>query len=85
MEYMVFAKPIISFDLEESVYSLKDAGVIIESNDIGKMSDEIINLISDNTRKKQLGDNALKRVKELSWDVVSLPLLDLYNDITKTK
>lgn len=85
MEYMVFEKPIISFDLKESVYSLKNAGVIIKSNDIDKMSYEIISLISDEARKKQLGDNALKRVKELSWDVVSLPLLDLYNDITKSK
>ena len=81
MEYMVFKKPVVSFSLKESMYSLKDSGVFIEPNDTELMAKAIIELIGNKEKQKVLGEKAGKRVKELSWDVVSKPLLDLYQRI----
>jgi glycosyltransferase involved in cell wall biosynthesis len=78
MEYMVFQKPVVSFSLKESVFSLKDAGLFVPPNDTDQMAKAIIKLINNEPQKKQLGENAEKRVKELSWDKVSRPLIEAY-------
>ncbi|MFX0196785.1 MAG: glycosyltransferase family 4 protein [Candidatus Hodarchaeota archaeon] len=83
MEYMIYGKPIVSFALKESMISLKDAGVFVPPNDTDKMAETIIELISDGKRVKALGANARKRVKELSWDKVSKPLIEAYEKARK--
>jgi glycosyltransferase involved in cell wall biosynthesis len=42
------------------------------------MAEEIIKLIKDPQKREQLGKNALERVKELTWDKVSVKLIDAY-------
>lgn len=80
MEYMVFRKAIVSFDLRESSISLKDAGLLIPLNDVDRMAQAVIDLIKDEKTKNKLAENAAQRVKELSWDRVSVPLLELYRN-----
>ena len=81
MEYMVFEKPVVSFALKESMYSLKDAGLFVEPNDTDQMARAIIELIGNKEKREIMGKNAGRRVKELSWDVVSKPLISLYQKI----
>lgn len=81
MEYMVFQKPVVSFALKESMFSLKDAGVFVKPNDTEKMAKAILELISDDDRKNKLGINAKERVKDLSWDKVSAPLIQAYENL----
>ena len=78
MEYMIYGKPVVSFALKESIYSLGDAGVFVKPNDAGKMAKAILNLAQNEKRKKDLGAKGKKRVKELSWDKVSRPLIGAY-------
>jgi glycosyltransferase involved in cell wall biosynthesis len=82
MEYMVFKKPVVSFALKESMYSLKDAGLFIEPNDTDQMARAIIELIGNKEKREIMGLNASKRAMEISWDVVSKPLIDLYQRIS---
>lgn len=81
MEYMVFQKPVVSFKLKESMFSLGDAGVFVEANDTDKYAKAIINLINDKDMRRKLGESGKKRIKELSWDKVSIPLLQAYKQI----
>ncbi|MBN1363348.1 MAG: glycosyltransferase family 4 protein [Syntrophaceae bacterium] len=81
MEYMIFQKPVVSFALKESMYSLQDAGIFIPNDDTEKMADAIVNIISDKQLQKQLGINAELRVQQLSWDKVSLPLIHTYESL----
>lgn len=81
MEYMVFEKTIITFSLKESVLTLKDAGLFVPPNDTDEMAKTIITVINNNEIRAKLGQNARKRVKELSWEKVSRPLVDAYNSI----
>ena len=81
MEYMVFQKPVISFALKESMFSLGDAGVFIQPNDTEEMARAILELVRDENRRKKYGIKAAERVKELSWDRVSQPLLQAYKSL----
>jgi len=81
MEYMVFEKPVVSFALKESMFSLKNAGVFIPPNDTEKMAKAIIELIDDRQLRSKLGAIARRRVKQLSWDKVSIPLIQAYESL----
>jgi len=81
MEYMIFKKPVVSFALKESALSLNDAGLLIPPNDTDKMARKIIDLINNVQLREKLGKNAGKRVQELSWDKVSMPLIEAYTKI----
>ena len=76
---MVYEKPVVSFALKESMFSLKDAGVFVKPNDTAEMARLILELIKDEKRKKELGIKAAERVKELSWAKVSIPLIQAYS------
>ena len=82
MEYMVYEKPVVSFALKESVFSLQDAGLFVPPNDTDQMAQKIVELMKDPTQCAVLGRNAAKRVKEVSWDRVSKPLIAAYEDIS---
>lgn len=83
MEYMIYEKPIISFALKESMFSLQDAGLFVPPNDTEKFARTIIELINDKKRRELLGLNASRRFKDLSWDKVSKPLIEAYEKLAK--
>lgn len=83
MEYMIFGRPIVSFDLKESQYSVKDAGIFVPSNDTQAMAKAIIDLMNNAKYRQKLGENAVKRVQELTWQKVSTPLLTAYEYLNK--
>ena len=78
MEYMVFGKPTICFTLKESMYSLKDAGAFVPANNTEEFAKSVIDLINDEDKRRKLGENAKKRIKKLSWEKVSIPLINAY-------
>lgn len=83
MEYMAFGKPVVSFALKESINSLKNAGLFVSPNDINEMATKIIELANNEKKMEKLGKNAFHRVKEISWEKVSKPLLELYQLLEK--
>ncbi|RJR18162.1 MAG: glycosyltransferase [Desulfobacteraceae bacterium] len=85
MEYMAFGKPVVSFALRESMFSLGDAGVFVAPNDTDEMARALIALIGDNERRKALSAAALARVSELTWERVSSPLLSSYSELSHKK
>ena len=82
MEYMIFGKPIISFSLKETIYTLGDVGIFVPSNDNEQFALKIIEIIKNEELRLQIGFRAQKRVNRFSWNEVSKPLLDAYQKLS---
>ena len=82
MDYMLLGKPIVSFDLKESIYSAGDAAVYIENNDYEEFGNAIINLLSDSEKCKMMGEFGKEKVeKELKWEYSINKLTSIYNTL----
>lgn len=68
MEYMAYALPSVSFDLEETRVSGGDSAIYVPSGDIGAFADAVEALLGDPERRVALGRAARERVAtELDW------------------
>lgn len=84
LDYMAFAKPIVSFDLTETKNSAQEAAVYIIPNDIKKFAEAISELLDDPTKRKAMGQFGRQRVvNELSWSHTHKDLLKAYRKVTK--
>jgi glycosyltransferase involved in cell wall biosynthesis len=84
MEYMAFAKPIVSFDLKETRVSAADAALFVPVNDEVAFAKAIIELMDDPLRCKKMGEAGRKRVEEkLQWAIVGQNLVDAYRTLLR--
>jgi glycosyltransferase involved in cell wall biosynthesis len=82
MEYMAYAKPIVTFDLKETRFSAREAAVYVPPNDEAKFAESIVSLMSSPDLRQTLGEIGRQRVeKELQWAVVSRNLLAAYQTL----
>jgi glycosyltransferase involved in cell wall biosynthesis len=82
MEYMAYAKPIVTFDLRETRFSAQSAAVYIPPNDELEFAKGIIKLMDSPAMRKELGEFGRKRVEnDLQWSVVSRKLLEAYRSL----
>lgn len=80
MEYMAYAKPIVTFDLKETRYSARDAAVYVEPNREDKFAEAIARLMDEPEARKRMGEFGRKRVEEeLQWLKVSRNLVKAYD------
>ena len=85
MEYMVFEKPVVSFELKESMYSLGQAGIFVKPNDTMLFSQALLDLVDNPEKREEIGKYGRERLKELSWDKVSQNLLKAYQYLEEPK
>lgn len=79
LEYMVFAKPIVAFDLKEIHYSARRAALYARPNDIRQFALKIAALIDDPELRLSMGLYGRTRVlNELAWIHTHPPLLEAY-------
>ena len=79
MEYMAYAKPIVTYDLKETRYSAQEAAVYVPPNDELEFARAIAGLLAAPERRKAMGDFGRKRVEtDLQWAVVGQNLLAAY-------
>ncbi len=68
MEYMSFGLPVLAFDLRETRASAAEAGVYATPNDIEEMARLLVELIDDESRRRDMGAAGRRRVEqELAW------------------
>lgn len=80
MEYMAYAKPIVTFDLKETRFSAQAAALYVPPNDELAFAQAISKLMDAPAMRKELGEFGRKRVEsDLQWSVVSKKLLDAYS------
>lgn len=82
MEYMAFSKPIVSFDLKETMYSAQDAASFVPANDELAFAKATVELMDDPKRRMRMGKFGRQRIEnELQWKVVGQKLLDAYKHL----
>ncbi len=82
LEYMAFAKPIVSFDLVESRYSADDAALYAQPNDIQEFGRHITYLLDNPAQSKQMGKFGYERVRnKLSWAHTNKALIEAYEHV----
>lgn len=79
MEYMALGKPIVSFDLPESIVSAQDAALFVPANDEKAFAEAIERLMDDPELRGRMGAFGYERIqKELAWVHVSRNLVAAY-------
>jgi glycosyltransferase involved in cell wall biosynthesis len=79
MEYMAYAKPIVTFDLKETRFSAQSAALYVPPNDELAFAQAIGKLMDAPAMRRELGEFGRKRVEsDLQWSVVSRKLLEAY-------
>lgn len=79
LEYMAFAKPIVSFDLTESRVSAASAALYAEPGNIADMAEKIQDLLADENRRTEMGQFGRLRIEnELAWKHQKRNLLGAY-------
>lgn len=82
LEYMAYAKPIVTFDLTETRFSAQEAAEYVRPNDESAFAAAIATLIDDPERRLRMGDFGRRRVEEhLQWSVVGKNLLAAYGQL----
>lgn len=80
MEYMAYAKPIVSFDLKETRFSAQDAALFVKCNDEPEFARATAKLLDDPELRARMGKFGRERVeRELQWSVVSRNLVAAYD------
>jgi glycosyltransferase involved in cell wall biosynthesis len=78
-EYMAMGKPIVAYDLEESRYTAQESAIYVTPGDTKAFGQAIIDLIDNPRLRKNMGESALLRVKNLlSWEHQEKQLIQAY-------
>jgi glycosyltransferase involved in cell wall biosynthesis len=85
MEYMAYAKPIVSFDLTETRYSAEEAAIYVRPNDELDFAKAIAILMDAPDLRRKMGQAGRRRVEQhLQWSVVGRNLVEAYRHLLGT-
>ncbi len=84
LEYMALAKPIVTFDLNETQYSCGKSALYATENSYKKFAKQILVLADDPDLRGKMGQLGRKRLDErFTWTKSEKPLLEAYESVTK--
>ena len=79
LEYMIFAKPQVLFDLKEGRASAGDAAVYVSENSEVKLAEAIIALLDDPVTRERMGLLGEERIRtQLNWERSERQLVHAY-------
>jgi glycosyltransferase involved in cell wall biosynthesis len=79
LEYMIFGRAMVSFDLKESHYSAADGALYATPNDEIEFGEKIIQLLDDEDLRAEMERKNRERVtRKLAWEHTSKELLKAY-------
>jgi glycosyltransferase involved in cell wall biosynthesis len=82
LEYMIFGRAMVSFDLKESRFSAQDGALYAAPNDEIEFGEKIIQLLDDEELRESMGRRNRERIKEtLSWEHTGKELLKAYGSL----
>lgn len=69
LEYMVFGKPIVAFDLTETRYSAGDSALYAQPNEVADFASKIVTLLDNVELRQRMGKIGQERIKQhLAWE-----------------
>ena len=78
LEAMSCGIPVICSDSSSIGEVVGDAGILVEPGDIGGFADIIIKTVNDDSLRKKLSNNSLKRAGKFSWEQTARQTLEAY-------
>jgi glycosyltransferase involved in cell wall biosynthesis len=82
MEYMAYALPSVSFDLQESMVSAGDTALFVPSGDLTAFADAVERLVDEPHLRVEMGLAARRRVVEaLDWAPQSLAYVRVFDEL----
>jgi glycosyltransferase involved in cell wall biosynthesis len=82
MEYMAMGKPIVSFDLKETKFTVKEAAIYAKPNDELEFASAIMKLMDDQGLRNSMGEYGLQRVKSMfTWEHSEINLILAYKNL----
>src|SRR6476646_8657012 len=86
MEYMAYAKPIVSFDLKETRFSAEEAALYVKPNEEARFAEAISDLMAQPDLRQKMGSYGRWRVEQkLQWTKVGQNLLTAYGALLAEK
>jgi glycosyltransferase involved in cell wall biosynthesis len=86
MEYMAFGLPTVAFDLRETRVSAEGAAVYATPNEVDDYARKIVELIDDESRRKEMSVLARARVEdELAWKHQRDAYVGVYDDLLRNR
>jgi glycosyltransferase involved in cell wall biosynthesis len=80
LEYMIFAKPQVLFDLKEGRASAGEAAVYVAENSADQFARELLRLLDDSEKRQRMGRLGADRIRtELNWERSVSHLLKAYS------
>jgi len=80
LEYMTFARPIVTFDLQETRNSAREAAAYVQPNDVKEFAQTIVKLLNDPEKRMAMGRFGQQRIqKELAWVHTQHNLIEAYD------
>lgn len=84
MEYMSFELPVVAFDLIETRVSAGEAAAYAEPNLVEHYADVILDLLDDETRRKNMGASGRRRIEDLlAWRHQIPQYVGVYDRLSK--
>ena len=82
MEYMALGKPVITFELKETMVTGGDVCQYVPGSDPRELAKKVAELADDEKLRKELGERGLERVQNvLSWPHQAPNLLQIYEEL----
>ena len=82
MEYMALGKPVITFELKETMVTGGDVCQYVPGSDPRDLAKKVVELADDEALRKELGERGLERVNSvLSWPHQAPNLLQIYEEL----
>lgn len=81
-EYLALGKPVVAYDLLETVRTAGDAAVLVPAGDSRAFAEAIIRLATESQLRSDLAAKARRRARVLTWEHSERVLLGLYEQLT---
>lgn len=86
LEYMALGKPIVAFDLTETVVACEDAALYASNNSPVELAERVAELAGDPEKRALFGRRARRRIDtELAWSHTEPALIAAYRALTPAR
>jgi glycosyltransferase involved in cell wall biosynthesis len=81
LEAMACGTPVIASNTSSLPEVVGNAGILVDPNNVAKLADAMVKVISNGDLAKEYASKGLERVKEFSWKKSAKEILDVYKEV----
>lgn len=81
LEAMACGTPTISGATLDAPEFVGDAGILVKPGDVNQLAREIINILTDESLRKELSKKGIGKAKTFTWEKMVKETIDIYNNV----